>query len=246
MIYHRPVYEEWLLEAYVLDVLWKALLAWLVLYGFSCIHSAARPQVPVPVLDRLGGIVWVRRSAIGFQAVLALAVLTGVALTARADFLTDPDAKRPRVFFVYENNKIFPEWLFELGALPLARAAREVYGERSTAVVLLSKDSLKRALLEGEFVVVGSHGVRQGLLLQDGLLKPEDIEREFVGRNLRYVYLMGCDSGELARGWRQKLRPAKVVTHDRLTAVLEHVWWLWMESPGMLREYAGSEPTPDT
>ncbi|MBI1318189.1 MAG: hypothetical protein GC168_04450 [Candidatus Hydrogenedens sp.] len=242
MIHFREVYQAWKLEPRTLDALWKTLLAWLVVYFFALIHALWRPQTPAPVLSALGSRAWVRGVAASFL-VLAL-VLLGVTagVTAHAQLLTRSDAASGKVFFVYEDNKRFPAFLFRLGAYPLALAAKARYGDVETQVLPISPENLRRAFREGEFVVVGSHGTSEGLITHEGYFTPADLSHDEVSRRLRYVYLTGCDSGDLARAWRRKLRPAHVVTHDRLTAVPEHVWWLWMEGPRILSELPPYQP----
>ena len=52
---------------------------------------------------------------------------------------------------------------------------------------------------------------------------------------LQLVYITACDGGRNAAGWRAALAPAEVTTFDRLSAVLEHVWLLWLVAPGKVR-----------
>jgi len=236
MVHYRDTYQAWKLEPYTLDLLWKTLLAWLVVYVFALGHALWRPDYPVPLLSMLGEKRWVRGVGTGFLALaLSLGLLTA-GIAAHATTITLADNRSSKVFFVYEDNQRFPPLLFQLGVYRIALAARERYGEVETQVLPISKSNLLRAFREGDFVVVGSHGTEHGLITRQGYFTPGEIDREQVSGGLRYVYLTGCDSGAEAEIWRKKLRPAQVVTHDRLTAVAEHVWWMWVEGPELLRE----------
>jgi hypothetical protein len=235
MVHYRDTYQAWKLEPYTLDILWKTLLAWLVVYVFALGHALWRPDYPVPLLSWLGQRRWVRGAGAGFLAVaLSLGLLTA-GIAAHAATITLSDNRSSKVFFVYEDNQRFPPLLFQLGVYRIALAARERYGAIETQVLPISKANLLRAFREGDFVVVGSHGTEHGLITREGYFTPEEIDTAQVGTGLQYVYLTGCDSGAEAERWREKLRPANVVTHDRLTAVAEHVWWMWVEAPGILR-----------
>jgi hypothetical protein len=57
-----------------------------------------------------------------------------------------------------------------------------------------------------------------------------------VGEDLRFVYNSSCDGGRKAEAWGRALAPAEVRTFDRLSAVAEHVLWLWSEAPRRVRE----------
>jgi hypothetical protein len=50
------------------------------------------------------------------------------------------------------------------------------------------------------------------------------------------VYNSACDSGSKAGEWEQALAPAEVRTFGRLSAVIEHLLWLWSEGPRRVRE----------
>ena len=56
------------------------------------------------------------------------------------------------------------------------------------------------------------------------------------GKDLRYVYISACNGGQKATEWEQRFAPAKVVTFDRLSAAMEHLWWLWFDAPERLKE----------
>jgi uncharacterized membrane protein len=67
-----------------------------------------------------------------------------------------------------------------------------------------------------------------------------------VGEDLRLVYITACDGGKHADRWQEALRPAEVVAFDRLSAMLEHVWWLWFVAPERLPSLAALSPSATT
>jgi hypothetical protein len=56
------------------------------------------------------------------------------------------------------------------------------------------------------------------------------------GEDLQFVYVTACDGGSKAAEWEQALAPAEVRTFGRLSAVLEHLLWLWSDGPRRVRE----------
>ena len=86
------------------------------------------------------------------------------------------------------------------------------------------------------FIYLGTHGTGRGLMLKEGWFTPKDLEAVAINPDLRFVYMSGCDSGQQRDGWVAAFAPAEVITYDRLSAVLEHAWWLWFRGPDKLRE----------
>ncbi len=57
----------------------------------------------------------------------------------------------------------------------------------------------------------------------------------FVGPQLQLVYLAACDGGKKAAEWNVMFAPARVISFDRLSAVAEHIYWLWVRGPREIR-----------
>ena len=145
------------------------------------------------------------------------------------------------VYMVYEDNGIFPRWLFALAFYPMARAAESTYGKDSAVLIKISRATVAKALAEGHVVFVGSHGTRKGLMLHNDWLLPKDIAALPKNPSLKFVYLTGCDSGDQREAWTSAFAPADVVTYDRLSASLEHAWWLWFSGPEKVRAMHAEE-----
>jgi hypothetical protein len=56
------------------------------------------------------------------------------------------------------------------------------------------------------------------------------------GSDLQFVYLSECNSGKKAPEWEKVFAPAEVVTFDRLSGAMEHLWWLWFDAPDRLKQ----------
>ena len=87
-------------------------------------------------------------------------------------------------------------------------------------------------------VLIG-HGDSEGISTVDKVpppgvgvyrVPPTSIPAAMHGRDLQFVYLSECYSGTKAPEWEQVLAPAEVVTFDRLSGPMEHLWWLWFDA----------------
>lgn len=239
LVAHRELYENAQLERYSLGAVRKLFLAWSVFWLFGlgmALLGAARPMPLVQPLAERKRVVGAATSALGALLVLVVLLLLAGGYAARR---IPPDRTAARVYMVYEDNGIFPRAMFALAFLPMARAADEVYGPGSAALLPISREAVATALAGGDVVFVGSHGTERGLMLRDDWLLPRDLAAMAKGPNLKFVYLTGCDSGVKRDDWLNALAPAEVVTYDRLSASLEHAWWLWFNGPDKVRAIAG-------
>jgi hypothetical protein len=96
-------------------------------------------------------------------------------------------------------------------------------------------ESFAESVASGRFVYVAVHGVNGPLMYRGGEFTPGDVARTMaIGKNLEYVYLSACHSGDLAADWQSVLAPAKVVTFPRVSLYLEHAVFLWYTAPRLI------------
>jgi hypothetical protein len=234
MTWHRSFYETYHLEGHLLNATRKLFLCWCVFWVFGCGLALMGSRRELPLVWRLAARPRLRQvTAVILLLVYAAGLVTG-GLVWRAKQLLRDDAAPARAYCLYHDNGVIPQWIFALGFYRIASAAQAHWGDGATIMLPLSRESLERALAEGTFIFLGSHGVRSGLLMDKGFLKPEDVAVLPKSPDLALVYLAGCDSGASRDGWTQALAPAEVVTFDRLTSVLEHSVWLWMTGPNRI------------
>ncbi len=255
IVQHREVVEalphgvEWIVDGVVLLVLGVPWLAGLLL-------ALAGSSRCLPLVGRLAGSPRLLRVAFVVNCGLwGLAGLVG-GLALHAASLCRAEGPAP-VCVLYDDMGAAPRWLFQLGAYRIALAARERWGEGSVAVVPQDRDNLETALRHGRVVILLCHG-RDGRIDKDDLTvmpSPEAYQSQegpvrlvwvqegeqgwetlAHGRDLHLVYITACDGGRHADRWREALRPAEVITFDRLSAMLEHAWWLWFGAPGRVRD----------
>jgi hypothetical protein len=258
IVSHREVVEA-LPYGFDRAVTGAAVLLLGVLWLAGLLLALAGSSRRLPLVGRLAGRPRVRRIAFVINCglwVLA-ALVVGLALHAAALCRTEGPAP---VCVLYDDMGAAPRWLFQLGAYRIALAARERWGDGSVAVVPLDRANLETALAHGRFVILLCHGrdgcidkddfrvmtspeaymgpegpVRMVCVHQDAA-RPDDWETLGHSKNLRLVYITACDGGKHAERWREALRPAEVVTFDRLSAMLEHAWWLWFGAPQRVRD----------
>lgn len=236
MIWHRAFYEHYHLEGHLLNVARKLFLCWCVFWAFGVALALIGTCRELPVVWRLAARPRIRRwTAVVLLALYGVMLGTG-ALVMHAQSLLRRDGAPAHAYCLYHDNGMVPSWVFALGFYRIAWAAKTHWGEGATVFLPLNRASLQRALAEGTFIFLGSHGVRSGLLMDKGFLKPEDVAALPKSPELSLVYLAGCDSGASRDGWIQALAPAEVVTFDRLTSVLEHSVWLWFTGPYRIAE----------
>lgn len=241
LVHHRYFYESTRLEIHSLGTVRKLFLAWSVFWAFGlgmALMGAARPMPLVHRLARRDRAVKIACVGVGALYLFLLAMLP-VALHASS--LVPVTRETGSVYMVYEDNRIFPRWLFALAFYPMARTAEHTYGPGSAVLLKISRETVTQALAGGRVVFVGSHGTIRGLMLHDDWLLPEEIAALPKNKGLKFVYLTGCDSGAQREAWVDALAPADVVTYDRLSASLEHAWWLWFRGPEKVRAVYAEE-----
>ncbi len=234
MVYHRALYDLTHPEPHTLNVSRKLVLCWAVFWMFGAglvLRGSSREMPLVAFLTRRARL---QKATACTGVALYLVLLTLLPVTLHAASLTRQDAAPGKVYLLYEDIDRFPRWIFMLGFYRISLTAEDRWGAGHVVALRLTEDSLKRALKEGQFVFIGSHGMKEGLLLKSGFILPDDIRKWGVNRKLRFVYLTSCDSGAQKEAWERTFAPATVVTYGRLTATIEHIWWLWSQGPRII------------
>lgn len=228
----RSLYSDYHIESHVLNALRKVFLVWGVFWLFAMGTALLGREAYLPLVWRLAQrAALLRRTAWLWRGLYTLALLLALFI-AYAGTKVREDATPGKVYLLYEDAKVMPRWLFTLGNFPLARAAEDRFGPGQAVMLRLTREHLLRALREGTFIFLGSHGMTQGILMPDGFFELHDVPDNGVNATLQYVYMSGCDQGS---GWREAFAPAEVITYDRLTTVAEHIWWMWFDGPGVIR-----------
>jgi len=241
LVFHREVYEGRQLEVHVLAFLRRMFLCWAVVWGFAALLAVVGSTRRVLLVSWLAAREGLVRAGGRLAVVACVVVIVASPFAVHASSLVRSDDQPGKVYFVYEDLDTFPRWIFALGFYRVALAAPDLYGPGETLLLPLGSESVARAKREGVFVVIGAHGRPQGMLYRNGWIRPAEVRAMPGGAGLRYVYLSSCDSGSQREAWEAAFAPAEVVTFDRLSAVAEHIWWLWVRAPGVLRATAAPD-----
>lgn len=236
LVFRREWYEHTALEPTMLSIVRRAFLCWLVVWAFGVFWALRGSRAAIPLIGRLAR--WnplMTVSLVGYTVLLAVLIAL-LSLTLHASTLTRNDDRPARAYMLYDDMGLFPHWLFTLGFYPIARAATQRWGSGTVVVAPLTKKALADALVEGNFVFVLSHGTEDGLYTSELRIRPRDAAPRGVGDDLQFVYITGCDSGALAQEWETTLAPAEVITWDRLSAWLEHIYWLLFKGAAKVRQ----------
>lgn len=203
----------------------------LVVWCIGVWHAWGGSLGGVPLVGRLARyrrlLVWARASSL----TLLIALVPIAAMAGHASLITRADGGPGRAYLLYDNEGFLPRWLFALGFYRIALVATERWGEGSVIVAPLSVQSLARAMRNGDFLVVASHGDYGDVYLPEGAWDPTRIQLATANPRLRFVYLCACNAGNKASEWESVFAPAQVVTFDRISSTVEHIYWLWVSGP---------------
>ena len=231
LVFEREWYEAVRIEGHMLNFTRKFFLCWLVFWVYGGAAALLGSQQEMPIVRLLTCRKRLLRVTVLLIALawLAAACVTPFAVHART--LARHDAAPAQVYMLYDDLNKVPRWIFTLGFYRISLAAAEQWGNESIVAVKLTKENIERALRDGRFVFIASHGKAQGLLMNKKWVKPGDVRSMEVNPGIEFVYLTSCDSGAQKKAWEDAFAPAEVVTFDRLTAIIEHAWWMWFRGP---------------
>jgi hypothetical protein len=228
--------------------------SWAVVGLVGTVLALAGSLRRIPGIDRVAkNCFWTRLSLVANGLVwLAVGLLLAAALHTAA--LIRPGGEPNPVYALYHDEPFesIPLWIRELRFYRMALAARERWGPKSMIVAPLNRQNLKEALGHGRFVVLWGHGTDGFLVTAEGYLvgpsgkgrisivdprgSSSFAEVFEVNKELRVIYLTGCDAGRRAREWREAFAPATVFSFDRKSGGMEHILWAWFIAPGRLKE----------
>jgi hypothetical protein len=219
---------------------------WVMLSLLGIGMALAGSLWPIPLVARLGHNLWLTRLAFfGNSLLLVLSILfVGVAIQACS--LARDDVVPAPVYFLFDNRE-YPAlgtWGPKLICYRVSRVAQQRWGPGSVVVAPIIEKNIRTAITHGRFVVLISHGVGGQIVTADSPIPGHgkgvapDFRAEWAtpAKDLQFVYIAACEGGQRATEWQQKFAPAEVVTFDRTSGGIEHIWWLWFDAPNRLRQ----------
>ncbi|MBN2388119.1 MAG: hypothetical protein JXB85_13970 [Anaerolineales bacterium] len=213
---------------------WIPLVLWGVFWLTSIIQISRDTVKPMNLISRIGALNVPKTISVGWGVFLQIGILLLVLVIARGNHLVNQNNANASVYLLYAEETSVPRWVYATGFYPIAEIAFWRWGEGSAAVEPLTRESLENAFREGRLIVIASHGgdppgsVALSSANDDYLPSAAD-RMGGAGQNLQFVYFSGCFAGALESEWAQSLSPAKIITFNRVTWVLEHMLWLWTD-----------------
>lgn len=238
MVEARGWFETHPVESWLLSLMRKAILVWLVFWLYAVWRCLRGREDAVPYLGRMAEAKALNCSGRIVVHLFFIALILFPPAIVRAESLVKSRGEEGGVYVLYDDQGRFPRWIFSLAVWRLSFATRQCMPGQKLALLPATRANLDEALDKASFIFAGTHGTTAGLLLQDGLYAP-DQRTDPVGVPLQFIYLAGCDSGYQQEAWEACLAPATLRSFDRLTPTLEHLWRLWTEIPAQLYSLHG-------
>jgi hypothetical protein len=234
-IYREDIYYATRVDKVETVLLIIAFVALLVLAGLSAFHAVRGKSAEVPILSRVSKKAWVPSLMVSvFAASLAFVLL--IAFLSCYSVSITPEANNEAVIYMlYDDAGFFPRWIFTLGFLPITRRASETLGSGGVCVCKLTREAFKQAFSTGKFIFLATHGAGPGRIYADRMTYGATFASESSDGNRPYlIYLTACGLGKDDDSWNRAFPESEVVSFDRWSATVEHIWWLYSEGPDKL------------
>lgn len=147
-----------------------------------------------------------------------------------------------RFYLIYDDMGFMPRWVLTLGFYRIARVVNSKIGAGNVVVLAISKETLKEALHNGEFVFIAVHGKASGDFVfynkertEFYTYAPKNISQIGIGDNLKNIYLANCHGGRKKEQWRDVFYPVNVLKFfSNISPFSAHIYWLWYKIPNLL------------
>lgn len=182
-----------------------------------------------------------------FYTICIVVLLMIVLISVHSYKLSQNVIKPVKVYMLYDDMGFVPNWIFSLGFYRMQLVAQNKYGIGRVLIEPINHDNLKEALLNGTFIFLSVHGdwsygkyagnfhFYNNSRDKMYLCGPDQIKKLKIGENLRYIYLAHCNGGLLEKEWSEVFYPAKVKSYNRISTYPEHIFWLWIKLPKILK-----------
>lgn len=240
LVFRRTLYESVPFETASNVLANIAALALLLGWLTGVVQAVAGGCRQIPLVGRLARRPrFMAASRVGGIAFCLTTILIA-SMALHASSLTRDQGGPAQSYMLYDDSGVAPRSVLSLGFYRVALATTERWGGGGVVVAPLSRKSFIDAIRYGKFVFIASHGADRGDVLLPGVfhgsdgqiydfasLGPDEGFAKYVGPSLQLVYLSACDAGHKAAQWQEELAPARVMSFDRRSAIVEHIYWLW-------------------
>lgn len=198
-------------------------------------------NIRIPFITKISQNMKVMKITYVMNLSLVIFLLVIVFLTIYANKISMNPVKPAKVYMLYDDMGFAPHWIFPLGFYQVQRAAIEKWGNGYVSIEPVSKESIKEALENAEMVFLSIHGADGVFWFANKIRSefytygPKQIQEIGKGQNLKFVYLANCYGGMLRTEWEQVFHPAKIKAFDYTSLYPDHLYWLWIKLPGILK-----------
>lgn len=207
----------------------------LILTAISMFYAVKGKSTRVPILSRVSQKTWMPAFTLLLSLVFFLVLLLIILLSCYSLSITPQSSNNAKVYMIYEDADFFPRWIFTLGFLPVTRRASIVLGLNSMCVCKWTDDTFKQAFSKGKFIFLATHGAGPGMIYANSqVYKATDALIASDGNQPHFIYISACSLGKDDDSWNRIFPKSEIVSFDRWSAVLEHMWWLYSEGPDKL------------
>jgi hypothetical protein len=210
--------------------------ALLFLTTISLIYAIRGKSTKVLILRRISQKAWLPASMLSIFFASSAFLLLLTFLSCYSLSITPQSNNEAKVYMLYDDADFYPRWVFTLGFLPITVKASNDLGPNSMCVCELTNETFKQAFSKGKFIVVATHGGGPGMIYANRqLYKAKDAYIASDGNRPHFIYLTACSLAKDDDSWNRAFSKTEIVSFNRRSAVLEHIWWLYFEGPDKLK-----------
>lgn len=204
----------------------------------------------IPIVNGLAQIKLVLQTTVILSLILFVLLLAGLGSIVHAVLITSHTPERADVYVLYTQGGYIqspglyetytpPSWAVALAFYPVVLSSADKFGSDRVAILPLSIENFRKAVQNGKFVFIASHGGRTPGSLTFSFrpyveYRPENVPIGLAGDQLEFVYFAGCDAGRRENAWHYVLGYKQAIMFDRISLVGEHLVWVWTKSPAVI------------
>jgi len=235
-------------ETFILPSIIFVLLFGLILWLIHVIGSLFGKNIKIFFVSKLNQVGRMLSVSYFIHISFLLMILIAVLISVHSLNMSINPQKPAKGYMLYDDMGFVPKWVFTLGFYRVQLAAQSKWGVGNVSIEPISHESLKEALSNASFIFLAVHGYGSYGEEYAGHFRfynethdkvffygPDQIKSIGVGKNLKFVYLAACYGGSLEKEWSEVFNPAKIKSFNRISVYPEHIYWLWIKLPNILK-----------
>ena len=235
-------------ETFIFPSIIFVLLFGIILWLIHVIGSLFGKNIKIFFVSKLNQVGRMLSFSYFIHISFLLMILFVVLISVHSSNMSRNSQKPAKVYMLYDDMGFVPKWVFTLGFYRIQLAAQGKWGVGNVSIEPISQESLKEALSNASFIFLAVHGSGSYGKEYDGYFRfynetrdkvylygPDQIRSIGIGNNLKFVYLSACYGGILEKEWSEVFNPAKIKSFNRISVYPEHIQWLWIKLPNILR-----------